>query len=62
MEETIELSLAGQMVSHPMGATISLPYLPWAPSEIQELTEDERARCLRIIREQRDSIIKSVTK
>ena len=62
MHETIELSTAGQVVHSPLGATISLPYLPWAPSDIQNLTEDEREMCLTRIREQRDAIIKSITK
>lgn len=50
MDETIELTIAGQMVSAPMGSTISLPYLPWTPSEIQNLTEDDRAYALKMIR------------
>ena len=62
MAETIELSLAGQVVYSPMGATISLPYLPWTPSDIQSLTEEERETCLTRIRDQRDAIIKSITK
>lgn len=50
MDETIELTIAGQMVSAPMGSTIALPYLPWTPSEIQNLTEDDRAYALKMIR------------
>ena len=57
MEEIVELTLAGQMASGPMGGTISLPYLPWTPTEITNLAEEDRERVLEIIRNLRERVL-----
>lgn len=62
MNETIEIAIAGQMVFAPMGASISLPYLPWTPTEIQNLTEDDREYALKVIRDVRERTIQGMSK
>ena len=60
MHEIIELTLAGQMISTPLGATISLPYLPWGPDQILNLTEEDRAEVLEVVRRIREDLLRSI--
>jgi hypothetical protein len=62
MMETVEICLAGQSFSTGLGGSVSIPYLPWGPDQIRNLTEDDRTEILKALREIRGQIISQATK
>lgn len=58
MHETIELCTAGRMVVLPGGVAISLPYMPWSPGDVRDMTEEDREDALKILRAQHEAILK----
>ena len=58
MSDTIELCMAGQMVVLPAGISITLPYMPWSPRDVEEMYEDDRQAVLEVLRNHREAILK----
>lgn len=57
MDETLEITLAGQVISGPLGATVSLPYFPWSPDDVAALTDEARTHILTMLREVRETLV-----